>query len=81
MSEFCNFAYSRDEECVICGGHSLWFKSFFQCYLPRSSVHIGKRKKMVNGGCVAFDLLKIEGKDGPIYMIDEDSMKVVYGGF
>ena len=51
MSEFCKFAFSRKEEAIICGGHSLWFRSFFQSYLPEASTHISK-KKVVNGGTV-----------------------------
>ena len=52
MSEFCKFAFSRKEEAIICGGHSLWFRSFFQSYLPEASTHISKKKKVVNGGTV-----------------------------
>eukprot|EP00520_Triparma_pacifica_P015578 CAMPEP_0118652490 /NCGR_PEP_ID=MMETSP0785-20121206/11346_1 /TAXON_ID=91992 /ORGANISM="Bolidomonas pacifica, Strain CCMP 1866" /LENGTH=347 /DNA_ID=CAMNT_0006545011 /DNA_START=43 /DNA_END=1082 /DNA_ORIENTATION=- len=68
MSEFCKFAFSRKEEAIICGGHSLWFRSFFQSYLPEASTHISKKKKVVNGGTVRFDLYKVKVGDGWEYV-------------
>ena len=46
---------------IVCAGHSLWFKHFFNTYLPRdepgaTQVHDAKDCKMKNGACVAFDL-------------------------
>tara|TARA_A100001015_G_C14968403_1_gene704041 strand:- start:208 stop:1275 length:1068 start_codon:yes stop_codon:yes gene_type:complete len=82
MSAFCEFAFERPESALICGGHSLWFRSFFQTYLPYSCTHKCKKLKMVNGGAVCFELLKGKGKDGkPVYMIEEKSVYVIYGGF
>ncbi|GMH54407.1 hypothetical protein TrRE_jg3086 [Triparma retinervis] len=81
MSSFCTFAFSRPEDCLICGGHSLWFRSFFQAYLPEGSTHTGKKKKIVNGGTVMFDLYKVQNGGGWEYVVDEKSIKVVYGGF
>lgn len=42
---------------VITVGHSLWFRNFFGRYLPTSSTHIAKKKKMKNCAVVAFDLV------------------------
>lgn len=81
MNEFCKFAFSRTEDALICGGHSLWFRSFFQCYLSEGSKHTAKKKKMVNGGTVKFELLRIKVGDGYEYAIDEKTIAVVYGGF
>lgn len=83
MNLFCDFLFSPSvtEEYVIVGGHSLWFRSFFQTFLPFASDHISKQKKMVNGGVVAFVFVKANTKYGPRYMIDPKSMDVVYGGF
>lgn len=75
------FSSAVREEHVIVGGHSLWFKSFFQNFLPFSSKHISKKKKIVNGGVVAFDLVKATTQYGDRYMVDPKSIKVVYGGF
>ena len=67
---------------VIVGGHSLWFKSYFQNFLPFSSKHVAKQKKIINGGVVAFDLVKVTTTQyGDKYMVDPNSIKVVYGGF
>jgi hypothetical protein len=46
---------------IVCAGHSLWFKHFFNTYLPKDApgateVHDAKDCKLKNGGCVAFDL-------------------------
>lgn len=84
MREFCTFAFnSIDEEYIIVGGHSIWFRSFFREFLPRDSDHLGKKKKIVNCGAVSFSLWKIyNDNDGAEkFMIDEDSIRVVYGGF
>jgi len=81
MAAFCDFAFTRDEAALVCGGHSLWFRSFFRQYLPEASKHTAKAKKMVNGGCVAFELMRaVKGGKG-VYVIDESTIRVVYGGF
>ena len=83
MVAFCDFVFSPSikEEYVVAGGHSIWFRSFFQSFLPYEKVHLSKKKKMVNGGVVAFELIKATTKSGPKYMIDPGSIHVVYGGF
>ena len=83
MNDFCDYIFtpSVQEEYVIVGGHSLWFRCFFQTFLPYRFVHVSKKKKMVNGAVVAFDLLKVNTQSGPAYMIDSESVYTVYGGF
>ena len=83
MNEFCHVVFSSTlpEDYIIVGGHSIWFRSFFKEFLPRASIHDGKKKKIVNCGAVAFDLWKTTTDDGKSFMIDEKSIKVVYGGF
>jgi hypothetical protein len=83
MKMFCDYLFSPSvkEGYVIVGGHSLWFRCFFQTFLPYTFGHMCKQKKMVNGGVVAFDLLKANTKSGPKYMIDSESIVTVYGGF
>lgn len=77
------FSSSLPEDYIIVGGHSIWFRSFFREFLPRGSGHVGKKKKIVNCGAVALDLWKTtttdDGRD--MFMIDEKSIRVVYGGF
>ena len=81
MNAFCEFAFGLQESAVICGGHSLWFRSFFQCFLPRSTTHTAAKKKMVNGGCVAFELRRTNVDGKAVYDIDEKTIRVIYGGF
>lgn len=82
MKEFCHVMFKDvDEEFVVVGGHSIWFRSFFKEFLPRDSDHVGKKKKVVNCGAVSFDLCKTVDGGVERFMIDEDSVKVVYGGF
>ena len=83
MNDFCEFVFSPSvkEQFVIAGGHSIWFRSFFQMFLPFSVHHVSKNKKLVNGGIVTFDLLKADTRKGPRYMVDPKTIKVVYGGF
>jgi len=84
MREFCNFVFSESvkENYVIVGGHSIWFRSFFRNFLPFKVDHVGKQKKVVNCGVVAFTLIKVVRPSGqPTFMIDPKSIDVVYGGF
>lgn len=52
MMEFAAWATSQDADTIIAGGHSLWFKEFFKAFLPKSSTHKSKKKKIVNCGVV-----------------------------
>jgi len=83
MTDFCEYVFSPDvkEEYVIAGGHSIWFRSFFKTFLPAAFDHVSKKRKMVNGACVAFTLLKASTATGNAFMIDPKSIVVVYGGF
>lgn len=84
MLDFCDYCFSYcREDCIIAGGHSIWFRSFFRTFLPYSVTHPGKDKKMVNGGIVTFELLRIQdpNKNESHYMIDPKTLRVVYGGF
>ena len=84
MREFCNFVFSPSvkEDYVIIGGHSIWFRYFFKTFLPYQSDHVGKKKKLVNCGVVAMTLIKVIRPSGqPTYMIDPNTVDVVYGGF
>lgn len=83
MLAFGDFIFSPSvkEHHVIVGGHSIWFRSFFRTFLPYTTVHPSKQKKIVNGGVIAFELIKASTKSGTKYMVDPDSIHVVYGGF
>jgi hypothetical protein len=86
MQDFCSVVFSDDtlatKDAIIAAGHSLWFRTFFQLYLPHSSTHVCKKKKIKNGGCVGLTLLRIPNEaKGYQYMIDPKSITVLYGGF
>ena len=70
------------KDTIIAAGHSLFYRSIFQVFLPRGMEHISKKKKLVNGGTVMVTLREARLSDGrKEYMIDPNSVVVVYGGF
>eukprot|EP00614_Pseudopedinella_elastica_P003324 CAMPEP_0172594794 /NCGR_PEP_ID=MMETSP1068-20121228/14282_1 /TAXON_ID=35684 /ORGANISM="Pseudopedinella elastica, Strain CCMP716" /LENGTH=411 /DNA_ID=CAMNT_0013393023 /DNA_START=33 /DNA_END=1271 /DNA_ORIENTATION=- len=86
LNAFCDFALNQQEEVIIVAGHSLWFKHFFNTYLPRGKIDSGpavdaKDCKMKNGGCVAFTLERGSVNGSYVYRADPDSFTVVEGGF
>uniref|UniRef100_A0A6T0R787 Uncharacterized protein n=1 Tax=Alexandrium monilatum TaxID=311494 RepID=A0A6T0R787_9DINO len=79
QEQFVNWVFEQKDsvDCIIVCGHSLWFREFFKSYLPKACIHTAKTSKMVNCGCVAFDLYK----DSQVLRINPASIKEVYGGF
>ena len=50
--------------------------------MPQTAVHVSKKKKIVNCGVVAFDLLLVEAPGvQSFYRIVPESIVEVYGGF
>lgn len=80
IEEFNKWAFECEEDTIIVGGHSLWFKSYFNLYLPYSSTHKAKTDKITNSGVIAFTIHKSAG-GGKDYFIDPESIETVYGGF
>jgi bisphosphoglycerate-dependent phosphoglycerate mutase len=80
---FNDWAFQQqDISTIIVGGHSLWFKNFFQTFLPHQFEHDAKNKKITNSGMVAFELHAHDMGDGSTqYRIDPESIVVLYGGF
>ncbi len=82
LRAFNEWVFKRDESIIIVGGHSIWFRSFFQTFLPFSSTHDAKKKKIVNSGVVAFELSSVQDTDGSyIYRIAPESVLTLHGGF
>ena len=82
MEKFCHLIFEEvDAPNFLATGHSYWFRSFFQVYLPRSFDHVCKTKKLINGGVVGFTLYRKKTDQGYKYMIDQSSLTVIYGGF
>ena len=85
LKQFCGDVFDSSllpKDCVVATGHSLFFRSMFQVFLPRGTAHISKKKKLVNGGTVMVTLREatLEGGEKE-YMIDPGSIVMVYGGF
>ena len=82
LRAFNEWAFKRTEDVIIVGGHSLWFKYFFQTYLPHKSNHQAKSMKITNSGVVTFIIYRSNDTDGtPLYRIDESTIECVYGSF
>jgi len=83
LKAFNEWIFARKEEVIIVGGHSLWFRSFFQTYLPHTHDHQSKKQKITNSGVIAFELHSyLNEEDGEkYYRIEPSSMKNVFGGF
>lgn len=82
LKEFADWVFdSNNRNVVIAGGHSLYFRNFFRTFLPRKSGHPCKKKKMRNGGAVAFTLCRAKLGDETIFMIEEKSIKALHLGF
>ena len=72
IEDFNKWAMECSEDTIIVGGHSLWFKQFFNLYLPFDCKHRAKDEKLTNSGVVAFTLHKLKGEkayyvDPPLY--------------
>lgn len=80
---FNEWAFKQPEDIIIVGGHSLWFKQYFNTFLPHSCTHEARNKKIQNSGivtCKVYDY--VDPQDGvTYYRVDPDSIEVVYGGF
>jgi broad specificity phosphatase PhoE len=83
LKAFNEWIFARKEDVIIVGGHSLWFRYFFQTFLPHSIDHPSKKQKITNSGVIAFDLYYyFNEQDGEkYYRVEPTSMKTVYGGY
>jgi len=82
LRAFGEWAMSQPEEIIIVGGHSLWFKSFFQTFMPHSSTHDAKNKKLTNSGVVSFTLHAAKDAEGTLqYRVDPATVQTIYGGY
>lgn len=88
LEAFCDWVFSpcgpaAMQPNIIVSGHSLWFKTFFQAYMPHTSYHACKHDKIMNCGVIAFDLELIQyAAGGPVeYRIVPESVSTLYGGF
>jgi len=76
------FSTVCDYDTVIICGHSLWFRYFFQAYLPRDSKHVAKVNKIQNAGVIGLDFVRYEMDDGNVrYRIEPETITAIYKGF
>jgi len=78
--------FQSSEDCFIVGGHSLFFKSFFEGYLPidsNSEDSIDSKKlKIKNGGVIGLQIGEFKDSQGnAAYQIIENSIDKIYRGF
>jgi len=88
LEAFCEWVFSDCsptalQPTVVVGGHSLWFRTFFQAYMPHAAYHECKQAKIANCGIVMFDLEQLEAPEsGSVeYRVVPGSVVSLYGGF
>ena len=89
MQAFAEWVFQRQEDTIIVGGHSLFFRSFFREFLPKDQNPFEARDvKIKNGGVVAITLDRgtVEAHDNGVlagiqYRVDPDSITEVHLGF
>jgi len=88
LHAFCEWIFSECgpaalQPTVIVTGHSFWFRTFFQVYLPRTAYHDCKHAKLVNCGVVMFELEQLQSPEGEgaEYRVAPESVVTLYGGF
>jgi len=85
LEAFAQWAADRPEHTLIVGGHSLWFRSFFQRFLSGADAlkHVAATRKIVNCGVVGFTLVvaRSSTSSDAHYSIDPSSVTIIYGGF
>mmetsp|Transcript_29511 Transcript_29511/g.49606 ORF Transcript_29511/g.49606 Transcript_29511/m.49606 type:complete len:344 (+) Transcript_29511:64-1095(+) len=79
LRRFANWMFTRNEETIIVNGHSLYFKHFFNTYLPASCSHPVRTKKISNCGVVSFSIKKAMYNNNVMFRIDPTSIQVVCG--
>lgn len=70
---FANFLLSDKSPTIICGGHSIYFRTFFRIFYP-DNTHECHKQKVANGGVVKFTFEVRDGK-----FVIEDIKPVVKG--
>lgn len=58
---FANFLLTNECPVAVCGGHSIYFRTFFRIFYP-DNTHECHKQKVANGGVVKFDFEVRDGK-------------------
>ncbi|DBA04059.1 TPA: hypothetical protein N0F65_009406 [Lagenidium giganteum] len=70
---FTKWALCRQEDVVVVYGHSLWFKEFCREFMPSTTFHEAKERKMTNCGVAGCKLEERRCNGRTIYRIDPES--------
>ena len=84
LDKFCKFLSSRPERTLIVVGHSIWFKNFWNTFLPKGEAATAggslaatlRVHKLANAGVVSFDI-SVHPEGG--CRINPDSALLVHG--
>jgi len=58
---FADFLLTDKAPVIVCGGHSIYFRTFFRIFYP-DNTHTCHKNKVANGGVVKFDFEVRDGK-------------------
>jgi hypothetical protein len=82
LADFADFALGRAEPALVVAGHSLWFRSFFDEFLPAGAAHDARERKIRTGGVVACVLERGVLPSGhAVLVVRPESVRVVHRGF
>lgn len=81
LKSFAHWAMDREETVIVVCGHSLWFKYFFQVFMPKKQLHAAKTRKIHNAGVVSFTLHQGVHEGTTTFLIPAESITAVYKGF
>mmetsp|Transcript_29850 Transcript_29850/g.41281 ORF Transcript_29850/g.41281 Transcript_29850/m.41281 type:complete len:350 (+) Transcript_29850:164-1213(+) len=81
LLSFAEWIFTRSEDTLVVNGHSLFFKYFFDTFLPTTSTHLSRKKKISNCGVVSFLLYKGSHSGSVVFRIEPESIDPVFGAF
>jgi len=81
LRAFAQWVFTRDEDIIIVGAHSLWCRDFFRTFMPHNSPHNSKNTKIKNCGLIGLTLTYGTYNGQVYYRIDPQSIQEIYLGF
>jgi broad specificity phosphatase PhoE len=83
LAQFAEWAFTLPPGTgVVATGHSLWFRSFMDRYLPAGCVHASRKKKVANCSLLALQLQRgVDATGRAVFRIPPESVHMLYGGF
>eukprot|EP00658_Telonema_sp_P-2_P054752 TRINITY_DN43547_c0_g2_i1.p1 TRINITY_DN43547_c0_g2~~TRINITY_DN43547_c0_g2_i1.p1 ORF type:complete len:421 (+),score=115.05 TRINITY_DN43547_c0_g2_i1:48-1265(+) len=83
LMDFVDFCFQDELQhvTIIAVGHSLWFKKFFNCFLPHSTTDTAKTCKVHNCGAVGLTLERCVDHGKTFYRINPSEITEIHKGF